>query len=233
LREAVVDRIKEGHYGRGTQPIPVMHKFILFALVLCALSACSSTPKSKPTAKPKTTFSSFDPVEAGGRSYGRDEVNLKNIEITQFLVIYQEFSGRTIIRPANLPGITISLRNQQPKTTVEMLQLFDTTLAANNIAMVLVGDNAVKALPAAQATREVGPVINLPAEQLPESGSFMVRTVRLKRVKAVDMIPLLQPLAGLPNSIVASSEPNLLILRDYSTNIRAMLKLIEEVERSR
>lgn len=229
----MVDRIGEAHYGCGTQPIPVMHKFILLALALAFLPACCTTSKTKPAAKPKTTFSSFDPVEASDRRYGPNEVNLKNIDISQFLLIYQEFSGRTIIRPANLPGITISLRNQQPMTTVEMLRLFDTTLATHNIAMVLVGDDAVKALPAAQATREVGPVINLPAAQLPESGSFMVRTVPLKRVKAIELVPLLQPLAGLPNSIVASNEPNLLILRDYSANIRAMLKLIEEVERGR
>lgn len=206
---------------------------MLLILVAALLPACSSAPKNKTTPKPKTTFSRFDPVESGGRSYGRDEINFNRIDLTHFLVVYQDISGRTVIHPANLPSPTFSLRNQQPVTRIEALQLFDTTLAANNITMVLVGEDAVKALPAPVATREPGPVINLPADQLPESSSYMVRTVHLKRVKAVELIPLLQPFAGLPNNMIASNDPNLLILRDYSANIRAMLKLIEEVEAGR
>jgi len=209
-----------------------MHKFILLALVLCLLPACSA-PKSKPAAKPKTTFSSFDQPQDGEILFGKSEINFRNMDLNNFLTVYQEISGRTVVRPATLPSPGITLRNVQPLSRTQTLQLFDTVLAANGIAMVLSGDDAVKALPAAIATREVGPVINLPADQLPESSSFMVRTVHLKHIKAVELIPLLQPLAGLPNSIVASTEPNLLILRDYSANIRAMLKLIEEVERRR
>jgi type II secretory pathway component GspD/PulD (secretin) len=172
---------------------------------------------------------------AGERIYSRHEINFKNMDSANVLRVYQELSGRTVISPAAMPrsGPGITILNEQPLNRTQALQLFDTALAANGIAMVLSGEDAVKALPAAVATREVGPVINLPADQLPESSSFMVRTVHLKHIKAVDMIPLLQPLTGLPNSIVASSDPNLLILRDYSANIRAMLKLIEEVERRR
>jgi hypothetical protein len=44
---------------------------------------------------------------------------------------------------------------------------------------------------------------------------------------------VLQPLASLPNSIVAVDAEHLLILRDYSDNIRQQLKLIEELEQQK
>jgi type II secretory pathway component GspD/PulD (secretin) len=210
-----------------------MRQVMLLILVAALLPACSSAPKNKTTPKPKTTFSSFDLPEPGERIYGKREINFNNMDALNLLKVYQELSGRTVIRPAPLPQPGITLLNEQPVTRTRALQLFDTALAANGIVMVQVGDDAVKAIPAAQATREPGPVINLPADQLPESSSYMVRTVHLKRVKAVELIPLLQPFAGLPNNMIASNDPNLLILRDYSANIRAMLKLIEEVEAGR
>ena len=41
---------------------------------------------------------------------------------------------------------------------------------------------------------------------------------------------MLQPFAKLPNSIVAIKSNRLLILRDYSANIRRMLQVLEEVD---
>ncbi len=47
----------------------------------------------------------------------------------------------------------------------------------------------------------------------------------------MELSPMLQPLSsGLPNSSMAIKEPPLLVLRDYSANVRRMLHLIERVE---
>jgi type II secretory pathway component GspD/PulD (secretin) len=108
--------------------------------------------------------------------------------------------------------------------------LLDTALAENGIAMVLAGDFAVKAVPAAQAATESPPEITLPADKLPDSGSFMMRTVKLKKVRAVEVIPVLQPFAKAPNALVPIAASNQLIIRDYSSNVRKMLELLEELE---
>lgn len=210
-----------------------MRQVILLLLVAALLPACSSAPKSKTPAKPKTTFSSFDQPHAGEKMFGKSEINFRNMDLGNFLTVYQGVSGRTVVRHAALTGPGITLNNEQPLSRAQVLQLFDTALAANGIVMVLVGEDTVKALPPQHVMRETGPIINLPADRLPDSSSFMMRTVHLKRVKAAELVPLLQPLAGFPNNIVVSNDPNLLILRDYSANIRAMLNLIEEVEAGR
>ena len=59
----------------------------------------------------------------------------------------------------------------------------------------------------------------------------MTCTVHLKRLRAVELVPVLQPMTKIPNGIMPIQAANLLILRDYSANIRRMLKLIEELEK--
>jgi type II secretory pathway component GspD/PulD (secretin) len=114
---------------------------------------------------------------------------------------------------------------------VQALQLLDTALAQNGIAMVLSGANAVKAVPANQVASESPPNITVAWELLPESSSCMTRTVQLKHLRAVEAVPILMPFTKLPNSIIVIQNRNLLILRDYSSNIRAQLQLLEKLDR--
>ena len=201
----------------------------LAGLLCLGLVACSTAPHAN--AK-KQTFSSFDrPTDhAGQPPLAAGTLDFRNAELAQVLAIYQELSGRTVIRAA-VPAPTITVLNQTPLNRIEALQLLDTVLAEHGIAMVLVGDNAVKALPEVTASTESPPEINCPWRELPDSGSYMTCTLHLKRLRAVELVPVLQPMAKIPNGILPIQAPNLLILRDYSANIRRMLKLIEELEK--
>jgi len=197
---------------------------------LCALLAGCSTAK---LSVPKTTFSSFDSPEDGpsSRIYSKDDINIKGALLKEFLAIYQDASGRTVIYPTTLGGLTLSVRNQTPVTRIQALQLFDTVLAQNGIAMILSGDNAVKAVPIAMAAQEAGPIIDLPADQLPDSGSYMVRIVRFKRTKPSEVVPMVQPFARVPNGIIPMEKEQILVLRDFSANIRQMLRVIDAIEK--
>jgi type II secretory pathway component GspD/PulD (secretin) len=156
-------------------------------------------------------------------------INFQNVDLEQVLKIYGALSRRTVVQ-GSLPAVNLNLRSETPLTRIESLQLFDCVLAANGIAMVLSGENAVKAVPVATAAGENPPEINLPWEALPDSSSPMSRTVQLKNLKALEVVPMLTPLAKLPNSIVVFQDRNLLILRDYASSIRQQLKLLETLE---
>ena len=57
---------------------------------------------------------------------------------------------------------------------------------------------------------------------MPESNSYLTYIVELKNQRANSIMPMLQPFARMPNSIVTGGDGNnLLILRDYSVNVRA------------
>ena len=58
----------------------------------------------------------------------------------------------------------------------------------------------------------------------------MSRTVRLQNLKPSETVAILQPLAKLPNSILPIDSQRILLLRDYSSNIRQQLRFLEELE---
>jgi len=205
----------------------------LSVLVCVGLASCSTTagPSAEVASKPGT-LSSFDveAVHKGGRM-PPGTLNFQNAELTQVLAIYQEISGRTVIRPATLPAPTISVRTQTALSRVQALQLLDTVLAQNGIAMVLSGDSAVKAVPEGRAAAESPPEITLPWKELPDSGSFMMRRVRLKTLRPSEVVPVLVPMAKAPNAVLPVDSGGELILRDYSSNIRRMLEVLEDLEK--
>jgi general secretion pathway protein D len=216
------------------QPLPARASTglaLLFSagLLAAGLAGCCTNP---PAPAQKKTFSSFDsPTRRTAQvEYASGVINLQNADLEQVLALYQEISGRTVIR-GTLPRPFISVRNQTPLTRVQALQLLDTVLAQNGIAMVLAGDTAVKAVPNAMAASESPPEIMLPREALPDSGSFMCRTVQVKKVRPSEVIPVLAPFAKSPNALLPIDAENQLIIRDYSSNVRRMLEMLQELEK--
>ena len=186
-------------------------------------------PRIEPAAQTHSSFDRPDP-KRDREKIGANQLRLQDCEVQQVLDLYQTLSGRTVIRAHALPAAKITLHNETALSIREALQALDTALAENQITMVLMGTQFVKAVPETQALREAPPVIDLPAGQLPESKSYMTCTVRPKFRNVKDLIAPLQPFAGLPNSLVAIQDPGLLILSDYSANVRRMLEVLQKVD---
>ena len=186
-----------------------------------------------PNPKTRETFSSFDRPTSRKEPelIPAGEINFNQAELTQALDVYQELANRTVIRASSLPSVRISLRNQTPWTRREALQALDTVLAENGITMIVMGSKFMMAVASSQASSEAAPVVELPPEQLPDSSSYMLYIVELKHSKATEVVSAIQPFASrIPSSIIALKNQNLLILRDYSANIRRMLGVIARLE---
>lgn len=162
--------------------------------------------------------------------YGKDELNLKEVDINQFLTLYAEVVGRTILRPATLPAPTITLRNMTPITRSEAIQLFDAVLGMNGIAVINVGEKFAKVLPVAEANTGGAKVYEGKPEELPELGSYVTHVVQLQYVKPSEMVQILQPFARIPNSILPIEGNGILVIRDYSENVKRMLEMIQRVD---
>lgn len=193
------------------------------------LAGCCTTPQRTAW---KQTYSSFDlPSEHSAKDSGSPcTYDFQGLPLNDVLKVYEQVSARTVIA-GPLPDVRITLRSAGPLNRIEALQLLDTALAQNGITMVLSGDKAVKAVPSAKASSESPPEITLPWRQLPESSSMMRRTVHLQRLKPSETVPVLTGFSKLPNSILPIDSQQVLLLRDYSSNIRQQLKLLEELDR--
>ena len=234
--------------NNNADPIAIL---LLVLLVTAGCNKQRAEPKSAVRTAGARTFSSFDPPAPGEKVLPAQTIKFEQADLAKVLNLYAEISGRSIILSGNLPNnIKVTFSNQTPMTAVEALQALDTVLAAQDIAMIFLGTQYVKAVPAGTACTEPAPVVDLRPDQLPDSSSFVIYIVKLKKVTASDAAPALQPFAKLPNSIIGigggsrpppgSKLPNLstiigkdhgvLILRDYSSNVRRMLQVLEKLE---
>jgi general secretion pathway protein D len=217
-----------------------------------------TVPESAPP-KPAATYSSFDLGDTK-KTIPAGMIKFQEMDLRQLLDFYQELSGRTLIRSPQVPMTAkITVENATAMTRTEALQMLDNVLAAQQIVMVYLGTSYVKVVTAREAPSEAGPVFDGPWRQLPDSSSFVIYVTKLKTVSAEDAVPVLEnyfegltkppylllkyfsyedavslitPFAKLPNSIMAVKGSGVLVLRDYSSNVRKMMDMLERLEAS-
>lgn len=157
-------------------------------------------------------------------------IKFQDADLLQVLTVYQELTGRTVLRPNNLPLTKISITSQTALTRREAISALDSILAMNQVTMVPQGEKFVKAVPQASANTEAAPFNELPAEAFEDTTRYVTEIVQLKNQLPRDMVAALQPLAKMPQSIMAIDSSGLLVLRDYEENVKRMLELIEKID---
>ena len=177
------------------------------------------------------TYSSVDRPSSSGETFPPGLLKFEDADLNQVFNVYRELSKRSIVRPANLPNAKISLETQTPLTRTEALQALDTVLAQNGIVMIPQGTRFVKAVAKAVAAQECPPVVNLPREQLPDCGTYITYMVEVRHKTPKDLVAAIQPFASMPNSILGIDSASLIVLRDFSSNVRRMLEMLERVDK--
>jgi len=118
--------------AKGISMLPRMNKFV-FAVKTAQANLLSFIPD------PPATSSGGEVLPAG-------LIKFLNADLVQVLEIYQELSGRTVLRPSSLAGRKISLRTQTELTREEAIWVLDAALGLADVAMVPQGDKFVFAL---------------------------------------------------------------------------------------
>ena len=157
-------------------------------------------------------------------------IKFQEADMTQVLEIYQELTGRTVLKPSSLPATKITIRTQTELTRAEAVQALDSILSMNGITMTPQGTKFVKAVAEAQAGQAAQAFNDLPAELLPDSGTYITHVIRLTNASPNDILPVLTPFAKAPNSILTIPSTSMLVLRDYSENVKRMLEVIAKVD---
>jgi general secretion pathway protein D len=158
-------------------------------------------------------------------------IDFRGADLNQVLELYAMLRQRTILRAANLASPTFVLKTQTPLTKTEAIKALDAMLALNGIAIVDVGEKFAKAAPMATAGQMGAPFNPLHESQLPDMGQYLTHVIQLKYVKPSTMLAVLQPFASaIANPIIAIDDSQILVLRDFTENIKRMLQVVEEVD---
>lgn len=158
-------------------------------------------------------------------------IDFRGADLNQVLDLYAMLRQRTILRAANLASPTFVLKTQTPLTKSEAIKALDAMLGMNGIAIIDIGDKFSKAAPSANAGQMGAGFSNLRASQLPDMGQFLTHVVQLKYVKPSEMVAVLQPFASaIANPILPIDSSQILVLRDFTENVKRMIQMIDEID---
>ncbi|MBM3878631.1 MAG: hypothetical protein FJ387_02775 [Verrucomicrobia bacterium] len=157
-------------------------------------------------------------------------IAFQSMPLEQVLAVYAEFTGRTVLRPNQLPAAQITLKTQTDLTKEEAIQALDSVLTLNQITMINVGDKFVTAVPSQQALTEGAAFSEVDPEDLPEAAQFVTKIVQLKYALPSEMQQLIAGFGRVQNGIIAIDSTMTLVIRDYAANIKRMLEIVEKVD---
>lgn len=157
-------------------------------------------------------------------------MDFRQATLDQIFEQYSLLTGRTILRPGNLPAAQITIKTQTPLTRNEAIQALESVLALNGIAMVTVGEKFIKAVPETAAKQQAKPFSDDPSDQMAEGDSYVTHIVRLTNALPSEVVPAIQGFAKDAAGIVAIETSRMIVLRDYSSNVKRMLEVIAKVD---
>ncbi|HSU56258.1 MAG TPA: secretin N-terminal domain-containing protein [Candidatus Dormibacteraeota bacterium] len=157
-------------------------------------------------------------------------IDFRQADLNAVLTLYAELVNRTVLRPATLPAPTITLKTQTPLTKREAVQALDAVLGVNGIATINIGDKFVKVDQLAAAPASGQEFNKRDSKDLADLGSYLTHVVQLKYAKPSEMVQVLQPFAKVPNAILPIDSSQILVLRDFTENVKRMLEMINQVD---
>jgi general secretion pathway protein D len=170
-------------------------------------------------------------ANAAPQSDDHGDIYLKffNAPIDQIFEKYSDLTGRTVLRPASLQA-SITIINYNPLNRTEAIQALDGALALNGITMIPQGEKFVKAVLSTMALAEGANVAMFDPEEYPDAEQFVTHIVQLTTVKPSEVAQVLASFSKNPAGIVPIDSNQLLVLRDYASNIKRMLELIKKID---
>ena len=142
----------------------------------------------------------------------------------------QLLTGKPILRQQNLPAVKITFdQGDKQLTRGQLIRAIQSLLALNGIALTKVGDDFIKAVPAAIINTQVpimweGSTLNAEPSQM-----IYEKIYRLDFLNSIEAIPLLQPLMS-QGAPIAIEKSGIVMITDALVNLQRIERLLEIVD---
>jgi len=183
-------------------------------------------PPASPTPLPLPS----NPAGLGQAESAEFSFKFYNTPVDQIFEEYSEITGRTVLRSASLAATPVTIITASPLTRKEAIQALDGALSLNGIAMLPQGEKFVKAVLATEAPLQGAAISKLQDGEYPDAEQFVTHIVQLKVAKPSELAPLLATFTRIQGGIVPIESNQILVIRDYASNIKRMLELIQQID---
>jgi general secretion pathway protein D len=164
-----------------------------------------------------------------------DSFKLSDGDIDSVLGALETFTGRTVVRPGQLPTSTFSLRITRPIPKAELITALETILELNGVAVSPMGDRFLKVTALSQAKSESPEMIMGSSLDMPPSGRIVTKLFELNFLRTSEFVPQIQSFMtpGIGGGIVALEKANVMLITDSLENIQRIERLLDEVDKPR
>ena len=196
---------------------------ISLALVLSCLVLNAQTP-STPAVEPALLGPGGDELVG--------PIKLPDADIDTVLGLLEIYTGRTILRPQQLPTANYHLVIDKKIPKSEAILALETILSLNQVGVTPLGDKFLKVVALAQLKTEAPEMIQGSTLDLPPSGRVAAKLFQLQFLRVNEFVPQIAPLMspGVANGIVALEKSNAVLITDTISNLQRVETLLQKLD---
>lgn len=160
-----------------------------------------------------------------------DGIKLTEATIDHVLMLLEEWTGRTVLRPQQLPTPTfaINIKRRLPKS--EAIQAMETLLNLNGIGIIPVGEKFMKVVDLPRVRMEAPTMIDGSTLDLPPSGQVMSKLFQLEFQRVTEFLPQINMLLnGNIGGYVVFEKSNAALITDSVSTLQRIELLIKKLD---
>lgn len=152
-------------------------------------------------------------------------LNLRDADIRAFIQDAARVTGRTFIIDQRVQG-KVSVVTDRPLSRSEYFEVFLSTLRANGLVAVPVGNGSYRVQPVEGAATQPSRVGSAGAAR----NSFITEIIRLRAIDAAQAVETVRPLISREGSVTANAAANSLVVADYADNVRRVKQVLSRID---
>jgi general secretion pathway protein D len=154
--------------------------------------------------------------------------NLQDADLAELVNHISGLTGRRFIYGAKVRQIKATVVAPEPVTLDEAYQAFLSILEANGMTVVPHG-RFMKIIDSAGVATQPTPVVSR-GEPVPDADRYITRLYRLENVSPDEILPVLTKFKSKDGDITPYAPGRLLIITDTATQVRRLIRIVEEVD---
>jgi len=168
------------------------------------------------------------PVEEGVLEGG---INMPDPPLDAVLGLLEMWTGRSVLRPQNLPQVTVPLIINQPVTITEAISAIETALTLNGIAVTPFGERFLKVVPLGSIRIESPELIEGSTLGMAPSGRIVSKLFSFQFLRATEVVPQLANLLNAQlGGAVLFDKANSVLITDAVSNLQRVETLVTQLD---
>ncbi len=160
-------------------------------------------------------------------------IKLPDADIDTVLGLLEIYTGRSILRPQQLPTATYRLVIDRKIPKSEAILYLETILSLNQVGVAPLGKNALKVVALSQIKTEAPEMIVGSTLDLPPSGRIATKLFQLEFLRVNEFVPQITPMMspGVANGVVPLDKANAALITDTVSNLQRVEQLLQQLDK--